>query len=96
MITEKRGATDCCTLQTPHARPLVQLIATAGLALSTIVAATAVSIGIARAEAFGMYANGETAPLAIVLLIGLLLAIMGGLHHHHGKRARAERLSSSY
>jgi hypothetical protein len=40
---------------------LVQLIATAALALSTLVAATAVSIGIARAEA----------PAAIVRLLGL-------------------------
>jgi hypothetical protein len=55
---------------------MVQLIATVGLALSTIIAATAVSIGIARAEAFGMRGDGDTAPLAIALLLGLLLSAM--------------------
>jgi hypothetical protein len=58
---------------------LVQLIATAGLALSTIIAATAVSIGIARADAFGMPGDGDATPLAIALLTGLLLSAMGGL-----------------
>ena len=58
---------------------MVELIATVALALSTVVAVTAVSIGIARAEAFGVRADGDTAPLAIALLIGLLLSAMGGL-----------------
>jgi hypothetical protein len=58
---------------------MVELIATGALALSTVVAATAVSIGIARADAFGMRADGDSAPLAIALLIGLLLSAMGGL-----------------
>ncbi len=57
----------------------VELIATIALALSTVVAVTAVSIGIARAEAFGARADAEVAPLAIALLIGLLLTAMGGL-----------------
>jgi hypothetical protein len=58
---------------------LIELIATAALALSTIVALTAVSIGIARADAFGSNANPTTAPLAIALFVGLLLSAMGGL-----------------
>jgi glycerol uptake facilitator-like aquaporin len=57
----------------------VEWIATVSLALSTVVAATAVSIGIARADVFGMRTDGDTAPLAIALLIGLLLLAMGGL-----------------
>ena len=58
---------------------MVELITTVLLALSTVVAATAVSIGIARADGFGMRADGDSAPLAIALLIGLLLLAMGGL-----------------
>jgi hypothetical protein len=58
---------------------LVGLMATVGLALSTIVAVTAVSIGIARtADIFGIRAAGEPAHLAIALMAMLLLAI-GGL-----------------
>jgi glycerol uptake facilitator-like aquaporin len=68
-------------LEPARSRPvtLVELIATVALALSTVVAATAVSIGIARAEALGARAETEVAPLAIALLIGLLLSAMGGL-----------------
>jgi len=64
----------------PQARPLswVELIATGALALSTVVAATAVSIGIARANV-GIRADADTAPLAIALLIGFLVLAMGGL-----------------
>jgi glycerol uptake facilitator-like aquaporin len=57
----------------------VEWIATVSLALSTVVAATAVSIGIARADVFGLRSDGDAAPLAIALLIGLLLLAMGGL-----------------
>jgi hypothetical protein len=56
----------------------VELITTAALALSTAVAVTAVSIGIARADVIGAVAKGDGAPFAIALLIGLLLAAMGG------------------
>jgi len=57
----------------------VELIAAAALALSTLVAVTAVSIGIARADVFGGHADSDAAPFAIALFIGLLLAAMGGL-----------------
>jgi len=57
----------------------VELIAAVALALSTLVAVTAVSIGIARADVFGAHAHSDTAPFAIALFIGLLLAAMGGL-----------------
>jgi hypothetical protein len=57
----------------------VELITTAALALSTAIAATAVSMGIARADVVGAVANGDSAPFAVALLIGLLLAAMGGL-----------------
>jgi hypothetical protein len=63
-----------------HKRPAakVELIATVALALSTVVAVTAVSIGIARADAYvGVVTNA--ASLATALLIALLLVVMGGL-----------------
>jgi F0F1-type ATP synthase membrane subunit a len=57
----------------------VELIATVALALLTLVAVTAVSIGIARADVFGAHADADPAPFAIALFIGLLLSAMGGL-----------------
>jgi len=57
----------------------VELLTTAALALSTAVAVTAVSIGIARADVIGAVANGDGAPFAVALLIGSLFAAMGGL-----------------
>jgi hypothetical protein len=57
----------------------VELITTAALALSTAVAVAAVSIGIASADVVGAVAKGDGAPFAVALLIGLLLAAMGGL-----------------
>jgi hypothetical protein len=44
--------------------------------LSTAVAVTAVSIGIARADVLGAVSNGDATPLAIALSFGLLLAAM--------------------
>ena len=55
----------------------VELITTAALALSTAVAVTAVSIGIARAEAISGAIKGDGEIFA--LLIGLLLAALSGL-----------------
>jgi hypothetical protein len=57
----------------------VELITTAALALSTAVAVTAVSIGIARAEVIGTVTKGDSASLAIALIIGLLLAAVGAV-----------------
>jgi hypothetical protein len=65
--------------RTPKHFALVELVTTAALALSTAVAVTAVSIGIARADVIGTVAKGDGAPFAIALFIGLLLAAMGGL-----------------
>lgn len=65
----------------PRTRPaaVVELIATIALAISTVIAVTAVSIGIARADSLGIRADGDSGPLALALLIGLLLSAMGGL-----------------
>jgi hypothetical protein len=84
MTRRERAASQRRALQIMQARSqpqpvtLVELITTVSLALSTVVAATAVSIGIARADVLGMRADGDS-PLAIALLIGLLLLVMGGL-----------------
>ena len=65
----------------PKHRPaaVVELIATLALALSTLIAVTAVSIGIARADILAARADADAAPFAIALFVGLLLAGMGGL-----------------
>jgi hypothetical protein len=76
-----------CIAREQEARPvaaprriaLVELVTTAGLALSTAIAVTAVSIGIARADVLATVAKGDSAPFAIALFIGLLFAAMGGL-----------------
>jgi glycerol uptake facilitator-like aquaporin len=74
---ENRGALDTAA-QCKKSIAVVELIATVSLAFSTIIAVTAVSIGIARAEAFTGMTSAESAPLAIALFIGLLLTVMGG------------------
>lgn len=58
---------------------LAGLIATAALAAGTAVAATVVSIGIARASAAGTLLENEGGVFAIALLLGLVFAGMGGL-----------------
>jgi len=57
----------------------VELITTAALALSTAVAVTAVSIGIARADVIGAVVTGDATPLAIAFIAGLFVAATGGL-----------------
>lgn len=57
----------------------IELAAMLGLALAFIIAATAVSIGVARAQGLGAVAEDSGAPLALAVLLGLLLAGMGGL-----------------
>ena len=74
-----------CDASAPKSRPVVpvELIATIALALSTLIAATAVSIGIARADIAGanirMLAGSDAAPFALAWLIALLLAGTCGL-----------------
>jgi hypothetical protein len=57
----------------------VELLTTAALALSTAVAVTAVSIGIARADMLGVVTQGDATPFAIALSFVLLLSAMGVL-----------------
>jgi hypothetical protein len=74
----KRAAPEA---QAPKHRSIacVELFTTAALALSTAVAITAVSIGIARADVIGEVAKGDSAPFAIALFFGLLFSGMGAL-----------------
>lgn len=58
---------------------LAELIATIGLALSTIVAATAVSVGIARADVAGNVIDNEGSLFTISLVLGLIFIATGGL-----------------
>ena len=58
---------------------LAELIATVALAFSTIVAATVVSVGIARADVAGNVIDNEGSLFAVALLLGLLFIGMGGL-----------------
>jgi hypothetical protein len=56
--------------QAPRAPALVQLIAILTLALSTLIAATAVSIGLARADVVGCVVNPEEGPVAGKIVAG--------------------------
>jgi hypothetical protein len=76
----------------PSTRPLgrerrvaaiAELVTTLALALSTLVAATAVSIGIARADVLGgtigKIGSGEAGLIGTALLMGFVFVIMGGI-----------------
>jgi len=72
----------------PAGRPLgsqrriavfAELVATIGLALSILVAATVLSIGVARADVATNVIDNEGELFAIALLLGLLFIGMGGL-----------------
>ena len=58
---------------------LAELVAIVGLALSTIVAATVVSVGIARANVVGNVIDNEGSLFTVALLLGLIFITMGGL-----------------
>jgi hypothetical protein len=57
----------------------IEAFATAALAVSLVIAMTAVSIGITRAETFGAIAEHDGAPLAVAVFFGLVMVAMGGL-----------------
>ncbi len=57
----------------------VELIATVALAVCLIIAVTAVSIGVARAQAFANISRHDHESFAAALLFGALMAGMGGL-----------------
>jgi hypothetical protein len=55
------------------------LITTAALVFSIVVAATAVSMGMARADTLTTIAESDGGRLALATMVGLVLAGMGGL-----------------
>ena len=57
----------------------VELVTTAALALSTAVAVTAVSIGMARADVIGSVAHGDGASVVIAIFMATLFSAVGGL-----------------
>jgi hypothetical protein len=58
---------------------LAELVAAAGLAFATLVAATVVSVGIARADVVGNVIDNEGSLTAVSLILGLLFIGLGGL-----------------
>ena len=70
---------------------VAELVASLALALCTLIAATVVSIGIARADVASNVIDNEGGLFAVALLLGLLFIGMGGLtvlslpHHRYKK-----------
>jgi hypothetical protein len=70
---------------------LAELVTSLALAASTIIAATVVSIGIARADVASNVIDNEGGLFVVALVLGLLFIGMGGLtilslpHHPHKK-----------
>lgn len=80
-----RRTTDDTGFAPPTTRPLgrerrsVEILASAGLAAGTLVAASVITAGMARADALVPVAGQHTSVIAVALVLGLLLAGMGGL-----------------
>jgi hypothetical protein len=55
------------------------IVITLSLVVSLVVAATAVSIGIARADTLVPVAGGSSGKLALAVFVGLVIACMGAL-----------------
>jgi hypothetical protein len=58
---------------------LAELVASFGLALSTLIAATVISVGIARADVVSSVIDNEGGLFVIALLLGLLFIGVGGV-----------------
>jgi hypothetical protein len=58
---------------------VAELIAGAGLALATLVTATAVMVGVAHADAADSVIGNESSIFAVALVLGLAFIGMGGL-----------------
>jgi hypothetical protein len=66
---------------------LAELVATAGLALATIVAVMVITSGVARADVLDGVIGNEGGLFAIALIIGLAFIGMGSLTPPGGSRA---------
>lgn len=65
---------------------LAELAAIAGLTVATVIAATAVSVGIARASVLDGVIGNEGTLFTIALLLGLAFVAVGGLSLLSGER----------
>ena len=79
-LTGKVGFASPITVRKPTPCRIlgIELFATLALVVSLIVAATTVTIGVARAQAFAGLGRGDHAHYA-VLIFGAVMASMGGL-----------------
>ena len=98
-MTRMRGPlSHRCALEAAESRrrpaAMVELIATIALALSTVVAVTAVSIGIARADVFGIRADGDTGAARDRAADRSVAVGDGRAHRHDGGRPEGESVSS--
>jgi len=66
---------------------LAELAAIAGLTIATLVAATAVSVGIARASVVDGVIDNDGTLFTIALLLGLVFVAIGGLSLLPGERS---------
>jgi hypothetical protein len=69
----------------------VELLATGALAVGLVVAVTAVSIGMAHAQAFATVHSSDDASLALAVFLGLVFAGMGGLTAIAARERRSPR-----
>jgi hypothetical protein len=70
---------------------LAELVAIVGLALSTIVAATVVSVGIARADVVTNVIDNEGSMFTVALVLGVIFIAMGGLSVISQPRHKAKK-----
>ncbi len=66
---------------------LAELATIAGLTIATLIAATAVSAGIARASALDGVIDNDGGLFVIALVLGLVFAAIGGLSLLPGERS---------
>ena len=87
--TESTGFTPPLTRKLGRERrtvALAELLASIGLALATVIAATAVTVGIARADVATNIIDNESSFFAVALLLGVAFIAIGGfaaLPHFH-------------
>lgn len=86
-ITGFRGPADPAVPGTESRRVILAELATiAGLTIATLIAATAVSVGIARASALDGVIDNDSGLFVIALVLGLVFAAVGGLSLLPGER----------
>ena len=94
MTKSERALVQRRALETAESRrrpvALVELIATVALALSTVVAVTAVSIGIARADVFGIRADAELGAARHRAADRIAAVGDGWAYRRHGGRPQGE------